>query len=1347
MKRSNLTTRLLHLAVLPVLLALTGPAAAYHFPWDQGHDTTDWNDPDDPGPCPGGNCEQDPNDCNSKGSPVYVATGQFNWVETDIVLHGRPFMAISRSYQSNDPRSGVFGNGWSFDHDKFLVETVRYEPGGSHVTEFVLHVGNGKRYVWEYPGVDPLASGIDPSVSPAGVYVEIVAAAGDHIRLTGRDGGYEEYNAQGDMVSRVDRHGNRLDYSYTDGLLTRIDDGNGRHLEFGYNLAGFVGTVSDHSGRTWAYDYDIDGNLIAFTDPSGAVRRFEYIAYQPAGDGHRYSLLTKVTDATGVIVTSVAYQSGRVTSFTDGENRWSYSYSPSSKTTTKQDRLGDRQTYHYNDAGLWLQHTDALGATTTAVRNADGVITQTTDAIGAVWRVERDALGRRLSDTDPLGNITRYTYDGDNPSPSEIVSPSGRIITTTCNAAGDPLTVTDPGGATTQMAWTAQGDLVSATNALGATASIAYNAIGQPTGSVDELGRQTLYEYDARGNLIRLTDPAGNASLYEYDILDRVVRATDPEGHFLATAYDPAGRILRLTDERGHVTEYRYDGYGRLAERVDPIGRSVSYSYRIDNLIDRVTLEDGTVTQYLYDLAGRVTQQTTGNDPVSFTYNARDELLRAINRMGSVEFSRDLLGRVVLETGYQGRTVAYQYDNEDRRTRMTALGEDINYSYDLQGNLTTMTSPLGSFGFAHDAVGRRKQINLPNGCQASLQHNLAGRLTRLQHSGGFNATYDYEHDALGRITAWRGALGGDWQYDYDRNSRLVNAQQGSTNYAYTYDASGNRLENGGVYDDSNRLIEDNQHTFIYDVRGRLTRKQNKSDGAFTDFSWDDRDRLTTVEVYPSDIATTPDKRIDYRYGPFDRRWSRTEDGVIESYLYDGQDRIATMDGTGALQSRVVFGADVDDPLGAATPAGDRFYHANHQGSVTALTDGAASVVAQAAYTPYGITTVQGDGSGNPFWYTGRERELPDLYYYRARYYDPGNGRFLSEDPLGFGAGDSNFYAYVFGNPVNNVDPSGQCVPFTPDVLVDIGFIVYDVFRILKDNVFGDCDNLGENLTALGADVAGACLPAATGLGVGSRAASRAAKYGDEVFDVGRRYADDIGDLVRRNPCGCFGAGTQVQTSEGPAAIEAIQAGDRVLAQDQESGETAFKPVQEVFHHDQPRMLYALTLADEQGKSETLEVTDDHPFWVQGQGWRQSGRIVPGMVLRGSGGRWLTVVSWRPVERTRLTYNFDVADFDSYFVGEHRVWVHNGKPCNDAVKNVDKWSRAPKSIQDQMTLDAAKRGAGEKIIDNLGDPRFKGMEKWQYKVKSKSGKDSVVHYVRDPKTGNLMDFKFTKHSVP
>ncbi|MBF0301129.1 MAG: hypothetical protein HQK51_20645 [Oligoflexia bacterium] len=66
----------------------------------------------------------------------------------------------------------------------------------------------------------------------------------------------------------------------------------------------------------------------------------------------------------------------------------------------------------------------------------------------------------------------------------------------------------------------------------------------------------------------------------------------------------------------------------------------------------------------------------------------------------------------------------------------------------------------------------------------------------------------------------------------------------------------------------------------------------------------------------------------------------------------------------------------------------------------------------------------------------------------------------------------------------------------------------------------------------------------------------------------------------------------------------------------------------------------------------------------------------------------------------------------------------------------------------MALKAAKSGAGVQIMKeiDLGDPRFQGMQKMEYKVKSAEGKDTVIHYIRDPKTGNLYDFKFKKNSV-
>jgi RHS repeat-associated protein len=79
--------------------------------------------------------------------------------------------------------------------------------------------------------------------------------------------------------------------------------------------------------------------------------------------------------------------------------------------------------------------------------------------------------------------------------------------------------------------------------------------------------------------------------------------------------------------------------------------------------------------------------------------------------------------------------------------------------------------------------------------------------------------------------------------------------------------------------------------------------------------------------------------------------------------------------------------------------------------------------------------------------------------------------------------------------------------------------------------------------------------------------------------------------------------------------------------------------------------------------------------------------------------------------------------------------------------IDRFSRQPLSLMDEMVMGAAKQGKGIRIIESLGDPKYKGMEKWMYGETSRSGLRSEVHYVRDPKTGRLMDFKFKHHGVP
>lgn len=104
-----------------------------------------------------------------------------------------------------------------------------------------------------------------------------------------------------------------------------------------------------------------------------------------------------------------------------------------------------------------------------------------------------------------------------------------------------------------------------------------------------------------------------------------------------------------------------------------------------------------------------------------------------------------------------------------------------------------------------------------------------------------------------------------------------------------------------------------------------------------------------------------------------------------------------------------------------------FFQHDQVMSVAATTKPNGGTQATLGYRAFGETLVTTGTPINRLQYTGRENEGNGLYFYRARYYDPGIGRFLSEDPLKFRAGE-NFYAYVWNNPVNGNDPSGLCGP-------------------------------------------------------------------------------------------------------------------------------------------------------------------------------------------------------------------------------------------------------------------------------------------------------------------------------
>ena len=220
---------------------------------------------------------------------------------------------------------------------------------------------------------------------------------------------------------------------------------------------------------------------------------------------------------------------------------------------------------------------------------------------------------------------------------------------------------------------------------------------------------------------------------------------------------------------------------------------------------------------------------------------------------------------------------------------------------------------------------------------------------------------------------------------------------------YSYDALGQRVGiagslaattlptamNSAVYDSANRVTNWNGIGITYDANGNML-----SDGART-YTWDAKNRLSAI----SGGATA-----SFQYDAYGRRLSKTVSGAATGYLYDGANPVQELTGT-TPSANILTGLGIDEFYRRTDTSGSRDMLTDALGSIIALTDSLAQIKTQYRYEPYGATTATGEANTNPFQYTGRENDGTGVYYYRARYYNPGFGRFISSDPIGFAGGD------------------------------------------------------------------------------------------------------------------------------------------------------------------------------------------------------------------------------------------------------------------------------------------------------------------------------------------------------
>jgi RHS repeat-associated protein len=369
--------------------------------------------------------------------------------------------------------------------------------------------------------------------------------------------------------------------------------------------------------------------------------------------------------------------------------------------------------------------------------------------------------------------------------------------------------------------------------------------------------------------------------------------------------------------------------------------------------------------------------------------------------------------------GIQNGTNAYTYDILNRVTKLTQSGTGVTSKrVDMTYNAVNQIATLNRYG---DLTGTSAVAN------SSYTYDLAGRLTNLTHKYGANtlANYGLTYDAANRIIQ-SAVTDGTQDYSYDSTNQLTTADHTTqTDEAYSYDANGNRTNAGYGTGTNNQLLTDGTYNYEYDGEGNRTKRTEIGTGKVTEYVWDYRNRLTSVLFKDASGAVT--KTIEYLYDVNDRRIGKQIDGVVtERYVYDGLHIALVFDGTGTQTHRYLYGTQIDQVLADERGGIVVWALSDNQGTVRDVMDGNGMILNHVVYDSYGQVVGQSDATVEfRYGYTGREQDNETgLDYYRARYYDAGNGRFISEDPIGFSAGDSNLTRYVENSPTNFTDPSG-----------------------------------------------------------------------------------------------------------------------------------------------------------------------------------------------------------------------------------------------------------------------------------------------------------------------------------
>lgn len=771
-----------------------------------------------------------------------------------------------------------------------------------------------------------------------------------------------EYDAAGDLVAAVDRHGHRRIYTY--------------------DAAHRMVARTDRDSYRFEYEYDAEGRCVASRGHDGvqAVR----LRYMPEAQA------TIVRHADG------------------GE--WLHRYDDSQSITEIIDPYGGTRRFEYDAEGRLLAESDGGGNRRTAIHDAAGDVVAWVNAAGGV-RSPGDPTGPpahrvpRTAAELEFGDLAAAVLER-APVASAGLEPlltAGASIFTELFAERDPRVE----GACRRDE---SGLLVSEERSGAQPRRWSYTPNGWVRSYVDHEGGRHEFEYTSWNHRVLARDPLGREVRYEYTASEQIAAVVDPAGNRHEYRHDLRDALTEVRHSGALVESYTYDRAGDLVTKRDALGTVLAeYTYGADHLKSRRRLAGGEEHRYTYAPSGRFARVEYGEHRLEFAYAENGRRCRDLRDGRGVEHHFE--GLRLAETRVFGRFV----------TTYRSVDEHTLEVVDPLGNRHAIALEPDGVVVRRMACGAQEMIEFDSLGRVLGKHLFPARAGAPVWRRCFE--YSPEGDLVGVEDSERGRT--EYRHDAGHQLAEVVASDGHGSGPYRYDAAGNLVMaphlSGVTVGPGNRLVRANGGELEYDHRNNVA--VWRREGRQLRFHRDALDQLRSIDGLEQPWSAEYDplgRRTRKTFGPASTQYFWDTDRLAAEVQNDGRLRVYVYADDFSLTPWLVIDyASVD-----AEPASGALYHlvTDQRGAPVAALDAEGRRVWSARLEPYGLATVEGELElslrlAGQFWdpETG-------LCYNRFRYYCPELGRYMEEDPQGMGGG-LNFYAYT-DNPLVRFDPRG-----------------------------------------------------------------------------------------------------------------------------------------------------------------------------------------------------------------------------------------------------------------------------------------------------------------------------------